>query len=176
MLKILESIALFFDRLNGWLGEKVSYLIYPIIGVVMFEVIMRYGLGSPTSWAHDFSVQLFGAYIGLVGGFTLLHKGHVSMELILNRLSPRVGAIVNLVSYLFCFLFLGALLWKATGTAYQSVMILEESPNPSDFTIYIFPLRVLLVIGTLFFLLQAIGVYFRNILIAIHGRIPNEPS
>ncbi len=35
------------DTLNEKIGFYASYLILPLIGVVVFEVFMRYGLNAP---------------------------------------------------------------------------------------------------------------------------------
>jgi TRAP-type mannitol/chloroaromatic compound transport system permease small subunit len=76
-----------------------------------------------------------------------------------------------MVTYLFGFVFLGALLWKSIPQAALSTRVMEKS---MDLTLYLFPLRILFVIGCFLFILQLILIYIRNIKIAFKKEEPKN--
>ncbi|EAZ99104.1 hypothetical protein MELB17_05999 [Marinobacter sp. ELB17] len=48
-------------------GKAAAYLMPLLAGIVAFEVFARYVLNSPTIWAYDMSLFLFG-YVTALGG------------------------------------------------------------------------------------------------------------
>ena len=61
MFKIDRAI----DTFNEKIGYYASYLVLPLIGVVVCEVFMRYGFNAPTSWAFELTVFLYGVHYSL---------------------------------------------------------------------------------------------------------------
>jgi TRAP-type mannitol/chloroaromatic compound transport system permease small subunit len=52
--------ARLIDNISEWAGRLVSYLVYPLIGGVMYEVMVRYIFNAPTQWAYDVTYMLYG--------------------------------------------------------------------------------------------------------------------
>jgi TRAP-type mannitol/chloroaromatic compound transport system permease small subunit len=118
------------DNIMERVGRIVSYLILVMVGIVMFEIIMRYGFNSPTFWVHDMSSWLQVTYVMLGGAFTLLHKKHVRVDIFYRRYSPRLKAAVDLtVSSLCFFVFALLVLWTSTQMAWASTKMLEVSSS-----------------------------------------------
>ncbi len=63
-LKIVEKI----DKLSDWSGKIISYLVYPLVGGVAYEVIARYLFNAPTVWAYDLTYMLYGSIFMLGAG------------------------------------------------------------------------------------------------------------
>ena len=159
----LTRILDILNSINKGVGGAATFIIYPLMLIIAYEVVMRYVFNSPTSWAHDLSRQVFGIYIVLLGGFVMLHSKHVTMDLLWKRLPRRAAAALDLFSHLFGFVFLSLLLWRGTQVAIRAVLTMEQSANPSNITIYIFPLRILVVVGASLFALQLIIMYINNV-------------
>jgi len=167
-MKTLEIVGHFISKINRLTGQICSFLIYPLIFVVMFEVIARYVFRHPTMWAHDTGTMIFGAYIVLAGGYTLLYKGHVTVDILWRRLSTRTQAIVDLFTYLLMLLFCSMLLWKGIEMVELSWRISEVTITPARLPIY--PIKVTLVVGAVLVLLQAVSKYLGDIITAITNR------
>ena len=167
-MKTLEKVGRFISTINRVTGQVCSFLMYPLIFVVMFEVIARYVFRHPTMWAHDTSTMIFGAYIVLAGGYTLLYKGHVKVDILFRRLSIRAQAIVDLFTYLLVFFFCSMLLWKGIDMVELSWRISEVTITPARLPIY--PIKAVLVVGAVLVLLQALSKYISDILTAITNR------
>src|SRR4030043_53496 len=96
-MKSVQSILRIADVTNEWVGRVGSFLFLPLILFITFEVVMRYVFRSPTIWVHETSEYLLVILAMLGGGYTFLHKGHVSVDIIYSRLSVRRRAILDLI-------------------------------------------------------------------------------
>lgn len=149
------------DSCNEWTGKIVCWLIIPLTFIVVYDVILRYVFNRPTVWAWDINIQLLGALVILGGGYVLLHNGHIGVDVLVVRLSPRKRAMVDLVTSLFFFFGVGVLLWKASLDAWSSLQIREL--YTSFFQPPIYPLKIVVVIGVLLLLLQGIAKFMRDL-------------
>jgi len=61
----------YFLRYTDWVNEKfgwfVAFLMLPTLIVMMWEVVMRYFFNSPSLWAYEISLFMYGSYIALCG-------------------------------------------------------------------------------------------------------------
>jgi len=159
------------DNVNEWVGKVVSFFTLAIIAVITYEVVMRYLLVKSQSWAPEMSTFLFGGLFLLGGGYGYLYGGHVNLDLLYIRFSPRGKAILDLITSIFVFLFLGVLIWKGWLMAWDSLIILETSG--SAFAPPLFPIKLAIPIGGSLFMLQVIVKLIRNLYIAT-GRSKDE--
>lgn len=135
----------------------------------VYEVAMRYFFNNPTKWVWETNGFLLCVYVALGGGYTLLIRGHVKVDLVYDRLSTRTKSIVDLVSSLFMFVFLGLLLVQGFKMGLFSLHILEHSPT--IFRPPIYPFKLILVFGIFLFLLQGVANFVRNIYIARSAKV-----
>ena len=135
------------------------------------HVILRYVFNRPTIWAWDVNVQLLGL-LGVMGaGYTLLHRGHVGVDVLAEHLSPRARMILELIMSLFFFLAVGVLVWVVGRGAWTSLQVKEV--YTSFWSPPLYPFKVVVVIGVLFLLLQGIVKFIRDLSTFIElGRRP----
>jgi TRAP-type mannitol/chloroaromatic compound transport system permease small subunit len=89
------------------------------------------------------------------------------MDIVYNRLSPRWRALLNVISFFLLFVpLLGVLVWKGSASAWKSVVTLEHDSTQWGPPLY--PIRIMLPLGALLFLLQASANTVRD-LIALFG-------
>jgi len=161
MMSKAEVFCRGVDRLSNWCGKVVSVIVVIMVVTIMFEVLMRYVFNKPTIWVWDINLQLL-AVIGVMGAsYALLNKGHVTIDLLTTRFSEKMKAILHLVASPFFFLFLGLLLWKVISKALISIDAKEV--YASVFAPPLYPLRVLIVIGIILLILQAIADFIRDV-------------
>ncbi|MBA7630005.1 hypothetical protein ES703_37513 [subsurface metagenome] len=155
------------DVINEWMGRTAGWLLIPLSFLVLFDVILRYVLNMPTIWVWDVGVQIQAAIVVLGGGYALLHKGHVSVDILISRLSTRKRALLDAIMYIFLVGGIAILLWRLSISAQYALSIKEHWT--STFAPVVYPLKVLIVIGVGALLLQAIANWIRIILTLIHG-------
>jgi len=144
------------DKVNAWMGRIVSFMIPIVIGITVYEVVMRYVFNSPTIWVHETSDHLFAFSFLLGGAYTFSQGGHVKVDVFYNHFSERNKAILDICTSFFFFLFVGLLLWKGGEMAWESVRLLERSQTP--WGPYVF--QVYLAVPTAAFLLFLQGLAF----------------
>ncbi len=158
------------DKINRWIGKAVSFFVLLVMGITLLEVFLRYGFNRPTMWVHETSQQIFAIAFLLGSAYTLQEGGHVRVDIFYRRLSTRGRAIIEIVSSLFYFIFIGVLLWKGGEMAYESVTMLERTQTPWE--PYVFHVILALPIAALLLLLQGIADFIRNLKIVANGEKP----
>ena len=87
-------------------GAIAMMLLAASVLVVCHMVVVRYVLGWSTIWQTEFSVYAVVASTFIGSPYVLLHRGHVSIDLLPNAAGPRgkyfLGLVAGLVSLAFC--------------------------------------------------------------------------
>lgn len=103
---ILKRFCIGINKGVFFVGFSASILMPLLALTVAFEVFSRYVLGSPTIWAYDVSLFLFGYIAALGGALAQQRKAHINVDVIYLSVSARMKAIFNLLSYSLAIYFL----------------------------------------------------------------------
>jgi TRAP-type mannitol/chloroaromatic compound transport system permease small subunit len=129
-IKFLVGLCRWIDKLNTWVGWVVAWVPLGLVLVVFTDVVMRYLFRTSFVFTQELEWHLF-AFIFLIGGgYTLLHDGHVRVDIIYQKLGFKARAWLNLLGVLL-LLIPGCLLIIITSWnfVYQSWSISEGSPD-----------------------------------------------
>ena len=166
-VKAIEVYLRFTDWLNAKFGWIVAFMMVPMLGIMIWEIMMRYVFNSPSHWAYEISLFVFGAFIVLGGAYTHLTGGHVNVDIFWGRFSPRGRAILDVITSAFSFLFLGVLFWVSLKITINSWEIGETTM--SHWKPIYYPLRTTLPIGCFLLLMSVVAKLIRDIATAITG-------
>jgi TRAP-type mannitol/chloroaromatic compound transport system permease small subunit len=159
MEKIKKFLSL-VDVVTEKVGKAISLLVILIMVITTIEVTARYVFNSPTIWAWPINRELFGVFILFGGAYTLLHGGHIRIEILYNRFPRRVKLIATLIA-LACFVaFIGVLVWQGAWMAANSLMSGERASG--TFHIPLYPFKILIPIAAFLFLLEGIAHFLRR--------------
>jgi len=162
--KLLSSI----DSISTAVGKTVAWLIVLVTLIVVFEVITRRFFGAPTTWTFETSIQLYAAHFMLSASFALLHKTHVSIDVIYHYFSARTKALLDVVCYLVLFFpFCSVLLWQGTKFAATSWQMKETSW--SVFAPPLYPIKTVIPITAALLLLQGFAIFSRRFYFLVKG-------
>lgn len=167
-MKNVRYLLHLVDITNEWVGRIVSFFIIPLVGVIVVDAVLRYIFIMPAIWAFDTSLQLYAAYIILGGGYTLLYREHVNMDILYAHFSPSVKAIMDLFTGMLFFFFCGLLLWKGTEMALDSLRMWEHSTSAWGPPVY--PIKICLPIGAFLILLQGLAKFIRDLTTVLTGK------
>jgi TRAP-type mannitol/chloroaromatic compound transport system permease small subunit len=78
----MTRILHFIDSLSAWSGKAFAWCIVILTFSTCYEVFVRYVLDSPTVWAFDMSVQMYGALFMMAGAYALSQDAHVRGDVI----------------------------------------------------------------------------------------------
>ncbi len=160
----MTKFLFFIDSLSTWVGKSFAWLILVLTLGVSYEVLMRYVLNAPTSWAFDISYITYGAMFLMGGAYTLMRNGHVRADMLYRTWRPRTQAAMDLTLYiLFFFPAIAAFIYSGWNYAEMSVRFREVSIfSPAG--VPVFPLKALIPITGVLLMLQGIAEVIRCIL------------
>jgi len=148
--------------INEWVGKVASILLIPLTLITAYEVVMRYVFSKPTIWAWDLNVQIF-AFLNLLGGgYTLLHGGHVNVDVIVGLLSPRRRAFVDLLTSFFFFLGVTVLVvggWQVGWSSWEAREAMSTIWAPP-----LYPMKMILPVGAFLVLIQGTAIFLQNLM------------
>ncbi|MDH5798881.1 MAG: TRAP transporter small permease subunit [Paracoccaceae bacterium] len=147
----MHSIIHSIESLNIWIGRAFGWCILILTLSVSYEVFVRYALNSPTVWAFDMMVQMYGALFLMAGPYALAQDAHVRADVIYRLLPVRWQARMDFILYiLFFFPGILALFWFGAEIASDSWRYHEVSWNsPARIQIYFFKTLIPLAGGLL---------------------------
>lgn len=158
----------FLDEINGWVGRICSWTIVAISLLVVTEVIMRRFLNHPTIWNFEVVKQLYGFYFLILAGYTLLHRSHVAIDLVHEKLKPRSQALLDVISYLiFFFPFCTVMFWQGVSFAKTSWQMKETSW--SVFAPPLYPIKTVIPAAALLLLIQGASMFIRQLHLLVKG-------
>ena len=171
----MTAIVRLVEKLSGSFGLLAAWVVAPLILATVYEVFSRYLFNAPTIWAFELAYMAMGTNFLLGAAFTLREKGHIRIDLIYMRLSPRSRALIDLFGYLFLFLPVAFwLTWGLWKYAYFALLSGETS-GQSAWNPVIWPFRMVFFMGFLLLALQAVAETVKAIQI-LRGRIPEDPQ
>jgi TRAP-type mannitol/chloroaromatic compound transport system permease small subunit len=157
LIKIIHAI----EGLSQWVGKAFAWCILILTFAVAYEVFVRYVLNSPTVWAFDVMVQMYGALFLMAGAYTLAQDAHVRGDVIYRLFSVRWQARIDFVLYIiFFFPGMFALFWYGWEIASDSWRYQEVSWNsPARIQIYFF--KTLIPLAGFLMMLQGVAELMR---------------
>ncbi len=164
----MSRVLHFIDLISEGVGKVSAFLILALSLVIGYEVVLRYGFNHPTIWAHETSVMIFGAYFILGGAWVLSVRGHVNMDVVYGRLSPRKKALIDLITFWFFVLFCAVLVWKGGEAAWYTIKTWQHSETV--WSPPIGPIKLMLPIGAFLLLLQGVAKFVRDAITLVKGR------
>ncbi|MDH3240688.1 MAG: TRAP transporter small permease subunit [Alphaproteobacteria bacterium] len=171
----MHALVRLIERLSGGFGVLGAIIVAPLILATVYEVFSRYLFNAPTIWAYEIAYMAMGANFLLGAAVTLRDRGHIRIDLLYARWSPRTQALIDIVGYACLFLpvawWLSWGLWKYAFYAYLS----GETSGDSAWNPIIWPFRLVFFAGFVLLALQATAELIKAVYI-LAGREPPGAS
>lgn len=154
------------ERINRLVGKVIAAFIVLITFITVFEVMARYIFKRPTIWAWDLNIQLFAALVMIGGGYTLMEKGHVAIDIIWATLSPRTRAVLDVITSFFFFLGIGVILlygWEVAWASWKSREAMPTIWGPPYYTY-----KACIPAGAVLLLLQGLAKLLQDLIFLIY--------
>ena len=90
MPRIIVRYVRIIDEFNRRLGRITMYLIFAMIGVLMFSTVSK-SFFNPSLWTLEIAQFLMVAYFLLGGAYSMQLNNHVRMDLLYGMWSPKTG-------------------------------------------------------------------------------------
>ena len=161
MPKAVKIFVHAVESTNKFVGKFSMYLVFVMIGILLYEPITRNLFGVSSIWAVEMAQFTMAAYYLLGGGYSMMLKGHVRMDLLYGRWSDKKKAKVDVITGLFLIFYMVFHLYGAYSSIEYAVMYGQK--NRSAWAPYMAPIKIIMGIGVLLMLLQVIATFFKDI-------------
>lgn len=122
---------------------------------MVYEVVARYSLSAPTSWAPELATLFFGPYF-LLGGPYLVHiGGHVAIDIVSERSKGRWRSALVITAQMLAIIFALVLLRFSLPLAQQSFQYGETTY--SSWNPILWPSKSFLPIAAMLIILQSVA-------------------
>ena len=172
MAKTITSI----DKFSKWVGNVVCWILMPLIFAMTYEVIMRKLFLAPTIWAYDISRFLYGALFMLGAAYALSRGVHIRADFLYRNFKKKTQGIIDFWLYIiFYFPGLIVFLYMTYGFVIESIQRSEKGMDTAWMPL-MWPIKMCLLFGIIFLLIQGISELFKSYWAAKNGEWPGEEN
>jgi len=169
----LAVVSHAIDRLNEQIGRGAAWLALAMVLLQFTVVVMRYVFGVGSILMQEGVIYLHAALFLCGAAYTLLHGGHVRVDILYRSASPQHKALVDLLGTLFLlFPVCAIIVWATLPYVGQSWSVLEGSKETSGIPA-VFALKSLILLFAALMALQGVSMALRSIL-TLSGHPPTD--
>ncbi len=148
-MKLVRKISPIFDRVIGILAALAAAVLLFIVLIISMEVALRYFWNLPIVWVVEITEYGLLFVTFLVAAWVLKREGHVKMDLVLNRLKPRIQALFNIITSIIGAIICLVIIWYSAQTTwihFQEGSFLPSFLNiPDAYILFIIPIGYFLL-------------------------------
>ena len=148
------------EAISGWVGRIMLYGIFAMIGILLWSSISK-AFFVPSLWTLEMAQFSMVTYYILGGAYCLQRGSDVRMDLLYSTWTARQRAWVDAFTIVFLVFFLGVLLYGAVDSTIYAFEYKE--PSYSSWRAYMWPIKLIICVGLVLMLLQAVAEFFKDI-------------
>ncbi|OPX55506.1 TRAP-type mannitol/chloroaromatic compound transport system, small permease component [Oceanospirillum multiglobuliferum] len=174
--KAIQSYCNAVHHLVDFVGRSVGYIMPLLAFVVVFEVVARYFFDSPTIWAYDLSLFMFGYISALSGAYAQQKRAHINVDILYNHVRPKVRSIFNILSFSIALIFALIIIYMSIDKFYEAIEF--NYRRQSEWAPHMHHFWVMMVVACGLLSLQLISDILLNAYFFVTGKklIPNAPD
>jgi TRAP-type mannitol/chloroaromatic compound transport system permease small subunit len=159
---MLNAITKGIDFLIEKQGQFTSFLIVPLLFIVLYEVMMRYVFNAPTVWGFEATAFAYGMHYMLGLSFMEHAEGHVRVDIITSRFPKKAQAVIMILGYLIIFMPVYVLMtWGAIKFAHTATI--TDELNSTSWAPRIWPFKIIMALSFLFLVVQGLSTMLKNL-------------
>ncbi|GIR86487.1 MAG: hypothetical protein CM15mP85_31110 [Rhodobacterales bacterium] len=105
------------DRIAMFVGRVTMLLVALLVGVMMWEVVLRYVFERPTLWANELSLWMAGFVFILSGFYAMQQRSHIRIFLLYDMLPRNLQRTCDCISTFLIIVFAFFLVYGGYGEA-----------------------------------------------------------
>lgn len=166
----MRSFVHIIACVNEWVGRIAGLLILLVVFIIAREVIARSVFHSPSLWADESMTYIAGFVYVLGGGYALLHRRHVTVDIVYGLFGWRGRRVCDVLAFVLFSAYCLTLIWFGWDMAMTSLAQGETSGTLWDPVIW--PVKFAIPLGGLLLFLQGIA----NLIQDFSSRPSSPPS
>ena len=154
--RISPSSAIIKDILLK-IGSICSYASLVLIGVIILQVFLRYGMNRGLIVLEELQWHLYAVLILLGFSYATIKNAHVRIDILSQHFKPKTKAWIEIMGIVFLLLpFLLITFYHSLDFVKDSFRVGESSPSPGGIPLY-FPVKALIPLGMMLAILGALS-------------------
>ncbi len=163
-MRALRAYIHVVDRFNRWIGRIVMYGIFVMMAILLWSTFTKSApFMLPSLWTLEMAQFAMVAYYILGGPYSIQLGTNVRMDLFYGEWSDRRRAQVDAITVLFLIFYLAILIWGGWDSLMYSFQYGGER-SPTAWRPYLWPIKLIMVVGLVLMLLQAVSELCKDIL------------
>ncbi|MGF1619392.1 MAG: TRAP transporter small permease subunit [Rhodomicrobiaceae bacterium] len=156
----IKSYVRAVDAFNRGIGRIAMYLVFVMMAILLWSSFSKTFL-LPSLWTLDMAQFMLTAYYLLGGAYSLQLGSNVRMDLLYGSWTDRQKAWVDAFSVFALIFYLGILLYGGIESTQYALEYGER--GRTAWRPYMAPIKIVMCIGILMMLMQAIAEFFKDI-------------
>ncbi len=168
----MRALLRFIDWLNERTGHLLAWVALAMVLVQFLVVVMRYVFAIGNIALQESIWYMHGILFMVGAGYTLLHNGHVRVDVLYGEGSPRYRALVDVLGTVFLLVPVClATLWLSHDYVINAWRVWEGSTEVSGLPL-IWAYKTVIWIFAVLLLLQALSLLEKSWRVLRHGAAP----
>ena len=174
-MNALRGFVRGIDAINDWIGRTVAWLTLGCVLTCFAVVVLRYAFDTGFPWLQELYVWQHAAVFMAGAGYTLLHGGHVNVDVLYGQMNDRGKAWIDIFGTLV-FLFPWLAVVAITSAPFvTSSWGIREASSTADGMPAVYLLKSLLLVFCVLLFVQGLALIARRALfLAGHGIVDHD--
>ena len=174
-MNALRGFVRGIDAINDWIGRTVAWLTLGCVLTCFAVVVLRYAFNVGFPWLQELYVWQHAAVFMAGAGYTMLHRGHVNVDVVYGQMNERGKAWIDIFGTLV-FLFPWLAVVAITSAPFvTSSWGIREASSTADGMPAVYLLKSLLLIFCVLLFVQGVALIARRALfLAGHGIVDHD--
>ncbi|WP_372748968.1 TRAP transporter small permease subunit [Litorivivens sp.] len=173
-MRIITALSSTLDAYSDTVGKLLAWLLPLLMLNTCAVVFLRYGLEQGSTFMQELSIYLHATIFMLGAGYTLKRDGHVRVDILYRKFSPRRQAWVNALGTLVFLLplcgYVVLISWDFVSHAWQ---IKESSAEPGGIPA-VFVLKTLIPLMAVNLAIQGVAEFCRSLEVLLESEAPTH--
>jgi tripartite ATP-independent transporter DctM subunit len=146
---VVKKATLLSEKIINYLSLGVNSIGVTILVMMMLltvvDVILRYCFNKPISGALEISQFMMAIIVGFALAYTGTKKGHIVIDVVLQKLTPRTQAVINSINYFLSLATFAVITWRS---AWYADLLHTRTAASSVLGIPLYPFVYIVAIGS----------------------------
>ena len=165
ILNYLISFARGIDHFNDTVGRTVAWFALAMVIVQFMVVVLRYVFGVGSIFMQESIVYMHGILFMLGAAYTLLHDGHVRIDIFYRETSEQRKALVNLIGTPILLIPICTVIFLYSWPYVASSWRVFEGSKETSGIQGVFLLKTIVLVFAVMLALQGLSLAIRSLLV-----------